>query len=82
MVRTQIQLNEKQAGAIKKIAHAQGVSVAEVIRRAVDGIISASPTAGMEERHKRALEIVGKFRSARHDVSRKHDAYLIEAYGK
>ena len=82
MVRTQIQLNEEQVKVIKKIANAQGVSVAEVIRRAVDRIISVNPVVGMEERHKRALEIVGKFRSGRHDVSRKHDAYLIEAYGK
>jgi hypothetical protein len=82
MVRTQIQLNEEQVKAVKKIANAHGVSVAEVIRRAVDGIISVNPTAGTEERHKRALEIVGKFRSGRHDVSRMHDAYLVEAYRK
>ena len=34
------------------------------------------------EEHKRALEIVGKFRSARRDVLRKHDAYLAETFGK
>ncbi len=82
MIRTQIQLKEEQVKAIKKIAKAQGVSIAEVIRHAVDGIVRLSPTVGMEERHKRALEIVGKFRSGRNDVSRKHDAYLLEAYGK
>ena len=37
MVRTQIQLTDEQARAIKRIASAKGVSVAEVIRRAVEG---------------------------------------------
>ena len=82
MVRTQIQLTEEQARAIKRIANVQGVSIAEVIRRAIDRIINAGPTVDIGERHKRALEIVGKFRSARRDVSRKHDAYLAETFGK
>jgi len=37
MVRTQIQLTEEQARALKEIAAARGESMAEVIRRAVDG---------------------------------------------
>jgi predicted Ser/Thr protein kinase len=80
MVRTQIQLSEDQAKAIKKIASAQGVSVAEMIRRAVDRIISAGPAADPREQHKRALEIVGKFKSGKRDVSKNHDRYLLEAY--
>jgi hypothetical protein len=82
MVRTQIQLTDEQARAIKKIAAAKGVSIAEVIRRAVEGAIKSSTRADMEERQKRALEIVGKFRSGKHDVSKKHDAYLAEVYRK
>jgi len=82
MVRTHIQLTDEQARAIKRIASAKGVSVAEVIRRAVEGIIKSSPEADTEERQKRALEIVGKFRSGKRDVSKRHDAYLAEGYGK
>jgi hypothetical protein len=82
MVRTQIQLTDEQARAIKRIAAAKGVSIAEVIRRAVEGAIKSSTRADMEERQKRALEIVGKFRSGKHDVSKKHDAYLAEVYRK
>ena len=82
MVRTQIQLTDEQAREIKKIAAAKGVSVAEIIRRAVEGIIRSSTKADMEERQKRALEIVGRFRSGKRDVSKKHDAYLTEVYGK
>ena len=80
MVRTQIQLTDEQARAIKRIASAKGVSVAEVIRRAVEGVIKSSPKADMVERQKRALDIVGKFRSGKRDVSKRHDAYLTDAY--
>jgi signal transduction protein with GAF and PtsI domain len=82
MVRTQIQLTDEQAMEIKKVAVAKGVSVAEIIRRAVEGVIKSSTKADVEERQKRAIEIVGKFRSGKRDVSKKHDAYLTEAYGK
>jgi hypothetical protein len=82
MVRTQIQLTDEQARAIKKLASAKGVSVAEVVRRAVEGIIKASPKADMEERQKRARDIVGKFRSGKRDVSKRHDAYLADVYNK
>ena len=82
MVRTQIQLTDEQARAIKKLATAKGVSVAEVVRRAVEGIIKASPQADMEERQKRARDIVGKFRSGKRDVSKRHDAYLADVYNK
>lgn len=80
MVRTQIQLTEEQARAVRKMARAEGVSVAEVIRRAVGKIMRADKSIDEEERHKRALEIVGKFRSGKRDISRKHDVYLEEAY--
>ncbi len=82
MIRTQIQLTDEQARAIKKIATAKGVSVAEIIRRSVEGIIRSNTRTDSEERHKRALEIVGKFRSGKRDISKKHDAYLAEVYGK
>jgi hypothetical protein len=82
MVRTQIQLTDKQARAIKEIAATQGVSIAEVIRRAVEGIIRSNTKVDREERQKRALEIVGKFRSGKKDISKKHDEYLTEAYGR
>ena len=82
MLRVQIQLTDEQARAIKRIASAKGVSVAEVIRRAVEGVIKISPKADMKERQKRALDIVGKFKSGKRDVSKRHDAYLTEGHAK
>jgi len=80
MVRTQIQLTEQQARAVKAIAAAQGISVAEAIRRAIDGMTQSRSAVDTEERRKRALRIVGKFRSGKRDVSKRQDAYLTEAY--
>jgi hypothetical protein len=80
MVRTQIQLTEDQAKALKKIAQSRHLSVAELIRKAVDTVIRSSSVIDMEERHKRAMEIVGKFGSGKRDTSKRHDLYLTEAY--
>jgi len=82
MVRTQIQLTEDQAKALKKIAQSRRLSVAELIRKAVDTIIRSSTVVDREERHKRAMEIVGKFSSGKRDISKKHDLYLTDAYNK
>ena len=82
MVRTQVQLTAEQARKVKKIAASRGVSMAEVIRDALEGAIRSDASAVSEEKRKRALEIVGKFRSGKRDVSRKHDLYLAEAWKK
>ena len=82
MVRTQIQLTEEQIKALRGIAITSRLSVAELIRRAVDRMIKSSDTVKPDERHKRALEIVGKFSSGKRDISRKHDAYLADALNK
>ena len=82
MVRTQIQLTEDQLKALKKIATARQLSVAELIRRAVDTMIKTNTAADPDDRRKRAIEIAGKFSSGRSDISRKHDAYLSESFGR
>jgi len=82
MVRTQIQLSERQAKVIRKIAVSQHLSMSEVIRRAVDIMIKSTKEIDPEERYKRAIQAVGKFRSGRRDISTKHDIYLTEAYNK
>jgi Ribbon-helix-helix protein, copG family len=82
MVRTQIQLTEEQVKAIKRIAASQHLSVAELIRRAVDAMIRSSMARDPEERLKSAMEIAGKFSSGKRDISRKHDRYLADVYGK
>jgi hypothetical protein len=82
MVRTQIQLTEDQAMALKKLAQSRRLSVAELIRKAVETIIKSSTVIDAEERRRRALEIVGKFSSGKRDISKKHDLYLTDVYNK
>jgi predicted DNA-binding protein len=40
MIRTQIQLTEEQAARLKAVAARRGISMAEVIRQAVDSAVS------------------------------------------
>jgi hypothetical protein len=79
MVRTQIQLTEEQVKVLKQLATSRHVSIAELIRRAVDTMINTSTTVDAEEREKRAQDIIRKFSSGKWDVSRKHDSYFVES---
>jgi hypothetical protein len=81
MVRTQIQLTERQARRLRDRASERGVSLAEMIRRYVErGLAEESP--GRASLFDRAAGVVGKFRDRRgaRDLSRKHDRYLDEAF--
>lgn len=82
MVRTQIQLTEEQANALKKIALSRHLSIAELIRQAVDNILKSSTAIDMEERKKRAINAAGRFSSGKRDIAREHDKYLAEAFSK
>jgi len=82
MVRTQIQLTEEQASALKKLALSRHLSIAEIIRQAVDNIIKTSTVFDTGERRKRAIEAAGRFSSGKRDISREHDKYLVEAFSK
>jgi hypothetical protein len=83
MIRTQIQLTERQMNALKILAQKRKVSVAELIRQGVDLIISGPEPISDEERIRRALSIVGKYsdKDGATDVSVNHDKYLADIYG-
>jgi Ribbon-helix-helix protein, copG family len=80
MIRTQVQLTEEQARALKEIAHRENASVAELTRRAIDQWLQMTSAIPMTERRRRALAVVGRFRSGQTDVSERHDDYLAEAF--
>ena len=79
MVRTQIQLSENQYAALKRAAEARNISMAELIRRCVDGMLRTTVMLDMDERRKRALDVAGRFHSGKTDISEKHDRYFAEA---
>jgi Arc/MetJ-type ribon-helix-helix transcriptional regulator len=80
MVRTQIQLSEEQARALKDLAAKYHVSMAELIRQAVDDWLRSADTVDREERKRRAIAAAGRFRSELTDLSTAHDRYLVEAF--
>ena len=82
MVRTQVQLTEEQARAVRRMAAQEGVSVAEIIRQSIEARVRASGTPSQEEVRRRALEVAGTLRGGPEDLSARHDDYLAEAYAE
>ncbi len=82
MIRTQIQLTEEQMKVLKEIASRKKISVAGLIREAVDEFIREEQGISYEKKKERAIRALGKFRSGKHDISVNHDKYLAEAYGQ
>jgi hypothetical protein len=80
MIRTQIQLTEEQAARLKAVAARRGISMAEVIRQAVDSAVSKADDRDPDALYERARRIAGKFRSGTSDVSSRHDDYLAGSY--
>ncbi len=77
MIRTQIQLTEQQASALKDMAARRNVSLAELIRQAVDSIVAESER---EDKWRRAAALLGRYHDEAQDVSVNHDRYLEEIY--
>jgi len=80
MIRTQIQLTEKQARKLRAMAREQGVSLSEMIRRCIEQSL-AGPSPGRAEQYVRAAELIGRFIDPKGatDLSAGHDRYLDEA---
>jgi len=77
MVRTQIQLSEGQAQALKELSQRTGVSIAALMRKAADKLIEE----GAQGRGLRAgLEVAGKYSSGAHNIAAEHDRYLDQAW--
>ena len=79
-VRTQIQLDERQAERLKSIAASRGLSMAEWIRRAVDSALLSGGLTNREDQRRRAIAASGRFDSGVTDISVEHDKYLAEAF--
>jgi Ribbon-helix-helix protein, copG family len=82
MVRTQIQLTEEQAAKLKELSSSRHVSIAEIIRQAVDLAVKSSGGDSVDRQRERAAEAAGKFHSGVKDLSAQHDRYLAEAFKK
>lgn len=82
MERTQISLEPEQADRLRRLAQERGVSMAHLVREAVDqayGTALAPPSRA--DLWGRALEAVGSGHGDGANVSEDHDRYLDETYG-
>ncbi len=77
MLRTQIQLDDGQAAALKRLAAERGVSVAALIREAVERLLRGLDG---EDHVRRALALAGRFSSGETDIGTEHDRYLAEDF--
>ena len=79
MIRTQIQLTDQQAEALKRMASDQCVSMAELVRTAVEGLLEEARAVPTSERRRRALAAIGRFASGAPDGAEQHDRYVAES---
>ena len=81
MIRTQIQLTDQQAERLAQMAHERHVSVAAIVREAVD-LFMAAASPSRRELWLRAEESVGRYGSGPNRASEAHDAHLDEIFGQ
>jgi hypothetical protein len=79
MVRTQVQLTEQQMEALRRRSNRENVSVAELVRQAIDAFTRSEPPSVRQLRD-RASHAAGRFASGVHDTSSRHDEALAEAF--
>jgi hypothetical protein len=77
MIRTQIQLTEEQAAVLRRRAQREQVSMAELVRQAIDVFTRTEPP---DDRHlrQRAIHAAGRFASGVGDTSARHDEVFAE----
>ena len=78
MIRTHIRLTEEQTRALKERAVLQRISVAQIVRDAIDRALADDTRDHSQWR--RALALMGRFSGGPSDVSTHHEAYLAEDY--
>ena len=81
MIRTQIQLTEEQASALRAMSSTRHMPMAELIRIGIDNFLRREAGSSREAIVARAKNAAGRFTSGTSDVSTEHDKYLADAFG-
>ena len=80
MIRTQIQLTEEQARALRTRARLEERPMAELVRESVAEYLARRPAPDVRELARRARDLEGRFRSGCPDLAEDHDRHLDEAF--
>ena len=75
MIRTQIQCDEDQYRKLKELASRQNVSIATLVRRAVEPLLLTGKP-GRSALYRQALKVAGKYQAEKSDIAMEHDLYL------
>ncbi len=78
MIRTQIQITEEQARALKRLSAREKKSVAELIRMSVDALIRSGGLLDQDQMRRNAILAAGKF-TGPENLAANHDDYLAES---
>lgn len=78
MIRTQIQLEERQYEQVRRRAYERRVSISEVVRRLVDEGLRATEQPQPAPDARVLLELAGIGNSGLPDLGRRHDDYFAE----
>jgi plasmid stability protein len=79
VIRTQIQLTEEQARALRKRAADEGRSMADLVRDGVDRLLVDRGVQDKEAAKRRSIDALGRFRSGMTDLGSAHDRHLGDA---
>ena len=80
MIRTQVQLTETQARALRTQARLEDRSMADLVRESVSEYLARRHVVDRGEVARRALALAGRYRSGCRDLAEDHDAHLDEAF--
>ncbi len=76
VIRTQIQLEERQILRLRALSAQEGRSIADLIREAVDAWLGARGGPDPADVRRRALEAIGLVPDGPADLATEHDRYL------
>ena len=80
MIRTQVQLTEEQARALKAQSRQEQRSMADLVRESVTEYLARRRTVDGDQLVRRARELAGRFRSGHPDLAEDHDRHLTDAF--
>jgi predicted DNA-binding protein len=72
-----IRIDEERWERLQRVAQERAVTPEQLAAEAIEAILEP---LNRRERYKQAMQVVGKYRSGRSNISECHDAYLTEAY--
>ena len=83
MLRTQVQLTEKQDRMLGDLGRERRVAKSELVRQAVDLLLAGEGASrSPEEQRERATAVAGSFRSGGSRAARDHDAALADTFSQ